>query len=77
MMLDQETLVWYSADAPPDVDTTVLIYSPESDEPVWLGYFSGKDDIWCDASGAAYSTHVAAWAQMPAGAVCAEAPVWP
>jgi hypothetical protein len=83
MMLDQENLVWYSADAPPDADQTVLVYAPKSDEPVWLGYYDGER--WNSIDSVAYgpgSQHekvigfidakVEAWAPLPAGAVCME-----
>jgi hypothetical protein len=75
-MLDQETVVWYSADVPPDADTTVLVYAPGSDEPVWLGYYDGFS--WFEIGGAEYGNaeeladRVTAWAPLPAGAVCAE-----
>lgn len=75
-ILDEETIHWYSADAPPDVDTTVMIFAPGSDEPVWLGYFDGED--WFEIGGAMYGNaeeladHVTAWAAMPSGATCFE-----
>jgi hypothetical protein len=73
-ILDQETLTWYSADAPPDVDTTVMVFVPGSDEPVWLGYFDGED--WYAVGGELYEgtieEKVTAWAPMPTGAVCFE-----
>ncbi len=76
MILDQETVTWYSADAPPDADTTVLVYAPGADEPIWLGYYDGES--WFAVTGAEYSNpeelaeHVTAWAQMPSGALRAE-----
>jgi len=74
-VLDQETVKWYSADAPPDDETTVLVYVPGADEPVWLAYYD--DGTWLDVSGFELVKQPTAWAPMPAGAVCAEAPVWP
>jgi hypothetical protein len=72
MMLDQETLVWYSADAPPDDDTTVMINMPKSDEPVWLGWHEGIQ-CWHTIEGAELARGtVTAWAAMPTGAVRAE-----
>jgi|SRR5580658_3253476 hypothetical protein len=66
---DQETISWYSADAPPDDDTTVLIFAPGTDEPVWLGYH--QDGIWYAVMGDEYPTNgskvVTAWAPMPTG----------
>ena len=75
-MIDQETLVWYSADAPPDDDQMVLVFAPGADEPVWLGYFD--DGSWYECGGAEYGNAeelaavVTAWAPMPSGATCAE-----
>jgi len=76
-MLDQETLVWYSADAPPDADTTVMVFAPGCDEPVWLGYFDGES--WFEIGGAQYGNAeeladaVTAWAPMPGGPIYSEA----
>jgi hypothetical protein len=70
MMLDQETLVWYSADAPPDDTETVMVYTPSACEPVWLGYCEGG--TWFDIAGFELVHDVTAWAVMPVGAVCAE-----
>jgi hypothetical protein len=72
-ILDQETITWYSvAETLPDADTTVLVYAPGSDEPVWLGYYDG--DSWFEIGGAEYGNaeeladQVTAWATMPSGA---------
>lgn len=66
-ILDEETLVWHSPDAPPDVDTTVVVYVPDEDEPVWLGYYLG-DDGWCAVDGGDFEEGaVKAWAAMPVG----------
>ena len=70
MILDQETLTWYSTDAPPDVDTTVLICLPGEDEPVWLGYFTGDEWIAIDG-GDIEAGKVSAWAPMPTGCLAA------
>ena len=60
----QETTRWHPVDvALPDTDTTVLIYAPESDPPVWLGYLDGS--IWFTAEG--LEVAVTAWADMPEG----------
>lgn len=67
-ILDQETLTWYSADAPPEADTTVLVYAPEGDEPVWFGYFDGEG--WLSIEGGEYP--VTAWSPMPRGATAPE-----
>jgi len=66
MILDEEGIQWIGVDqALPDSETTVLVYSPESDEPVWLGYYDG--DSWDSAEGMPYGTPVTAWAKMPEG----------
>jgi hypothetical protein len=69
-VLDQEVLKWYSADAPPDDQETVLTYVPECGEPVWLGWYD--DGTWFQADGGEIAFPVVAWAPMPAGAICAE-----
>lgn len=74
-MIDQETLVWYSADAPPDDDTMVLVYAPSDDVwPVWVGYYDEGCKSWFQADGSEYDNpnglkgvEVKAWAPMPAG----------
>jgi hypothetical protein len=75
-MLDQETIVWYSADAPPEDEDPVLIFSPGADEPVWVGFYDGVywfakgcDNEYGDGQG---ETPVKAWAPLPTGATCAE-----
>ena len=47
----------------PDDDTTVLVYGPNSSEPVWFGYYDGHD--WSGVSGE--SDTVTHWAPMPEG----------
>ena len=69
-MLDQETIVWLSADAPPDDEETVLTYVPECGEPVWLGWH--EDGTWFQADGGQIAFPVVAWAKMPRGARCFE-----
>ncbi len=66
-ILDEETIRWISVkDALPDDKTTVLMFAPEVDEPVWPGYHDS--DGWFNtfhfpcAPGA-----VTAWAPMPKG----------
>lgn len=60
----RETTTWHPVDtALPDTDTTVLIYAPDSDPPVWLGYLDGS--IWFTAEGLEIA--VTAWAEMPEG----------
>jgi Protein of unknown function (DUF551) len=72
MILDQETISWFSvAEKLPDADTTVLVYVPGSDEPVWLGFYDGC--FWFAVTGDGYgdedeiAAEVKAWATMPKG----------
>jgi len=59
-----ETLTWTPvAERLPDDDTTVLICTTGTAEPVWLGYRDGAQ--WRDSEGAAVD--VVAWAEMPRG----------
>lgn len=54
---------WHPAIKLPDSDTTVLVFSPKADEPVWLGYHDGE--AWRTAEGERYATPVDAWAEIP------------
>lgn len=47
----------------PDSDTTVIIYAPEADEPIWLGYHDGE--AWMDISGLTLEWPVIHWMQLP------------
>ena len=64
-----ETIAWRDVDVElPDTDTTVLVFSPEADDPVWFGYYDASDEpLWRDVSGAQYLTTVTHWAPMPVG----------
>ena len=60
-----ETITWVLVtEGLPDDDETVLLYAPEYDEPVWVGWRDG--DEWRDMNGHP-TDGVAAWAPMPAG----------
>ena len=49
----------------PDADQTVMIYDPDEDEPVWVGYLDGE--TWRTAEGnRAAVTH---WMPMPKGPI--------
>jgi hypothetical protein len=62
--LPSRTFAWTScADGLPDSDTTVLIYSAESEEPVWLGFHNGSG--WCDIEGYNLEEEVTHWADLP------------
>ena len=63
---------WQPVTSPPDASTTVLLYMPKADEPVWLGYLEVYTDpdglqLWRDVSGVGLRgrfrpTH---WAHLP------------
>ncbi|KRB73480.1 Lar family restriction alleviation protein [Noviherbaspirillum sp. Root189] len=57
-------LTWTKvADRLPDSDTTVMLFDPNANEPVWPGYLDG--DMWRYADGMpAQPTH---WADLPEG----------
>ena len=67
--LIDETIRWHSVDVElPDPDTTVLLYAPTADEPVWLGWYDGA--FWFAVDAMEYEDGaVKAWAYLPAGAV--------
>jgi len=49
----------------PDSDQTVIVYCPESNEPIWLGYLDG--DTWrdIDAMPIAHQAPVTHWMPLP------------
>jgi len=49
----------------PDSDQTVIVYCPESNEPIWLGYLDG--DAWrdIDAMPIAHQAPVTHWMPLP------------
>lgn len=61
-----ETIKWIPvADSVPDDDTTVLLFTPNAGEPVWLGYRDDNDWRYVDALRVEHKvTH---WAEMPEG----------
>ena len=61
-----ETINWIAvADSVPDDDTTVLLFTPNAGEPVWLGYRDDNDWRYVDALRVEHKvTH---WAEMPEG----------
>lgn len=62
-----ELLRWkkIAKDGLPDSDLTVLAFSPEANEPVWLMFHDGECWVYPDGT----PTHLAVthWAEMPAG----------
>lgn len=59
-----ELIQWHPVSEPPDSDITVLLFSPQADEPVWPGYLDGARWRYSDGLLANPPTH---WADMPAG----------
>lgn len=59
-------LMWLPADGDllPDDESTVLLYAPGNDEPVWPGYRDGESWRWADGTPAEGVTH---WTGMPQG----------
>jgi hypothetical protein len=49
----------------PDDEQTVLVFSKESDEPVWLGFYDSESGCWRDVS--AIRIEVTHWAPIPEG----------
>lgn len=50
----------------PDDHISVLVYAPEADEPVWIGWYDGV--YWFSSEGGEYAPDaVKAWAEMPRG----------
>jgi hypothetical protein len=62
-----ETITWTDANIQlPDDNTTVLIFAPGADEPVWMGYHEYKN--WYYAEGDALKPGaVTHWATFPNG----------
>jgi hypothetical protein len=62
-----EIITWTDATTTfPDDNTTILIFSPTSDEPVWLGYYESKE--WYVADGYMLPPgSVTYWANLPNG----------
>ena len=61
----------YVEDGMPDSETTVLVFAPGADNPVWFGYHDGES--WYAVDGMEYGNdeeivaEVVAWAEMPEG----------
>lgn len=47
----------------PDADQSVLVYAPDADEPVWLGFFDGE--VWRDVNSDEYRCPVTHWMSIP------------
>jgi len=68
----REAITWIDASSRlPDDNTTVMLFAPDSDEPVWLGYY--EDDTWYVVCGNALKPGaVTHWSTLPAGPEAAE-----
>ena len=66
-MTHPETIHWVPVtERVPDDDTTVLVYVPDHDEPVWLGWLADGEWRLIDAT-PLEDGEVQAWAEMPGG----------
>lgn len=64
-----ETIEWRACRVElPDADTTVHVFMPGDDEPVWLGYFDDEDGEWKSVDGFTIGM-VTWWAPMLAGPI--------
>ena len=63
-MAHDTTILWHPAEQPPDDDRTVLLFHPQANEPVWLGY--RNNGRWLDIETWEIEgvTH---WADLPEG----------
>ena len=70
--MNTETITWHDATRElPDDDTTVLVQSPDSSEPVWPGF---HDELgWHHVENAVATITVTAWADMPTGPIGSKA----
>ena len=60
----REVIQWHDvSETMPDSDITVLICTPDADEPVWLGWHDGTTWFAVDAT---EQPGVKRWAQIPA-----------
>jgi hypothetical protein len=68
---DCETIVWRNPSLGdlPDAELIVIVESPESSEPIWLGYcdWDGDHQFWRWIDGTRIETEVTGWAEMPVG----------
>jgi hypothetical protein len=62
-----ELIYWIDADKQkPDAALTVLVSSPESSDPVWMGYWDDDDNEWKDINNVRLEG-VTRWAELPRG----------
>ena len=62
-----ENIMWADANKTlPDDNTTILLFAPTFDEPVWIGYH--EDENWYVADGNAMPPgSITYWANLPYG----------
>ena len=62
----KEKIYWVSVNTLPDDSSTVLVYHPTLNEPVWFGYH--YDSHWYTCTGEPIDDGVVThWAEMPEG----------
>ena len=63
----EECITWHEvAEQLPDTERTVLVYAPDFDEPVWLGWYDGV--YWFGVDGVEFEDGtVKRWAELPSG----------
>ena len=62
-----ETIHWIDVDDEiPDDSMMVLVFIPEDNDPIWLGYFDSQDG-WCGVAGMPFDVPIVAWAELPIG----------
>jgi len=58
------SVLWKDANLEkPDDNLAVLIYIPDADEPIWLGYL--EDGTWFEMDGFPVEGEVKAWCNLP------------
>jgi hypothetical protein len=63
--MSTEIIQWYSVeDDMPDDDETVLVFEPESNEKVWLGYHDSDSECWRYIDHSKSINTVTHWATM-------------
>lgn len=64
---ESELIYWVDAHKhKPDASMTVLVSSPESSDPVWIGYWDDDDGEWKDINNVRLEG-VTRWAELPRG----------
>lgn len=62
----KETIEWHSTRiSMPDSDITVLLFCPQLDCEVWIGYHDGE--VWREVGSDTIDGRVTHWAHIPSG----------